>query len=183
MSQIPNYQPGTYVIDPVHSDVSFSIRHMMVAKVRGRFDDVAGTIVLGATPEESTVTATVDPASIDTRNADRDNHLRSGDFFATSEFPTWTFTSTGVRASGDEFLIDGDLQIKGVTKQVTLTVDPGGIGKDTYGQTRAGASASITINRQDFGITFNVALEQGGVMLGDDVQVSIDISAVLQDAE
>lgn len=180
MLNIPGYQPGTYVIDPVHSSIEFSIRHMMVAKVKGQFRDFEGEITLAENPEESTASATIDPSSIDTRNADRDAHLRSGDFFATDEFPNWTFASTGVRVDGDDFIVTGDMQIKGVTKSIEMKLEFGGIGADVSGATRAGATATTVIKRSEFGITFNTALETGGVMLGEDVSVTIDISAVKQ---
>lgn len=180
MQNIPGYQAGTYVIDPVHSSIEFSIRHMMVAKVKGQFVNFDGTIVLADDPEQSTAEATIDPTSVDTRNADRDNHLRSGDFFSTEEHPQWTFKSTGVRVDGDDYFIIGDMQIKGVTKSIELELEFGGIGADVTGAVRAGATATTTIKRSDFGITFNVNLETGGVMLGDDIKVTIDISAVKQ---
>lgn len=182
MQQIPGYQSGTYVIDPVHSDLQFSIRHMMVAKVRGELADVEGTIVLADEPTESSVHATIDPASIDTGNQDRDNHLRSGDFFSTDEHKEWTFRSTGAQLTEDGGEIHGDLQIKGATKPVTLDVELNGFGEDAYGNLRVGATAKTRIKRSDFGITFNVNLEKGGVMLGEDVDVTIEISAVKQDA-
>lgn len=180
LQNIPGYLPGTYAIDGAHSNVTFSIRHMMVAKVRGEIEGLEGTIVLAERPEESTIEATVDPTTINTKNADRDQHLRSGDFFATEEHPAWTFRSTGARVEGDDLFVDGDLQIKGVTKPVSLLVEFGGIGPDTWGGTRAGASARTRIKRSDFGITWNVAIESGGVMLSDDVDVEIEISSVLQ---
>lgn len=180
MQNIPGYQPGTYVIDPVHSSVEFSIRHMMVAKVRGQFTEFDGEIVLADDPAGSSVKASIDPSSIDTRNADRDNHLRSGDFFATDEYPKWTFASTAVRVDGEDFIVTGDMQIKGVTKPIELKLEFGGIGADVSGAIRAGATATAVIKRSDFGITFNTTLETGGVMLGEDVTVTIDISAVKQ---
>ena len=180
MQNIPGYQAGTYVIDPVHSSIEFSIRHMMVAKVKGQFVDFSGTIVLADDPAASTAEASIDPKSVDTRNNDRDNHLRSGDFFSTEEHPEWTFKSTGVRENGDDFVLVGDLQIKGVTKQVELVLEFGGIGADASGAIRAGATATTKIKRSDFGITFNVNLETGGVMLGDDINVVVEISAIKQ---
>ncbi len=177
---IPGYTPGTYDIDPVHSSLTFSVRHMMVAKVKGIFEGLSGTIVLGETPEASSINAEVDPATVDTRNPDRDAHLRSSDFFATEEHPKWTFTSTATKQEGDEFIVEGELQLRGTSRPVTLAVEFGGIGEDTYGQTRAGASAKFRINRYDFGISFNQTLEKGGVMLSDDVNVELEISAVKQ---
>lgn len=180
LQNIPGYQPGTYDIDGSHSNVTFSVRHMMVAKVRGEIEGLEGTIVLGEKPEESSISATVDPTTINTKNADRDAHLRSNDFFATDEHPEWTFVSTGARVDGDDFYIDGDLQLRGVTKPVSLLVEFGGIGPDTFGNTRAGASARTRVKRSDFGINWNVAIETGGVMLSDDVDVEIEISAIKQ---
>jgi polyisoprenoid-binding protein YceI len=180
LQNIPGYQPGTYVIDSSHSNVTFSVRHMMVAKVRGEVEGLEGTIVLGETPVESSITATIDPSTINTKNADRDNHLRSNDFFAIEENPEWTFVSTGAHVDGDDLYVDGDLQLRGVTKPVSLLVEFGGIGPDTWGNTRAGASARTRIKRTDFGISWNVAIETGGVMLSDDVDIEIEISAILQ---
>ncbi|WP_293697961.1 YceI family protein [uncultured Agrococcus sp.] len=180
MQNIAGYQPGTYVIDPVHSSIEFSIRHMMVAKVKGQFVDFEGEIVLADDQADSSVSATIDPSSIDTRNADRDAHLRSGDFFATDEFPKWTFVSTGVRAEGDDYVVTGDMQIRGITKSIEMKLEFGGIGADVAGAVRAGATATTVIKRSDFDITFNTTLETGGVMLGEDVTITIDISAVKQ---
>ncbi|MBO1768998.1 YceI family protein [Agrococcus sp. TF02-05] len=176
----PGYQPGTYVIDGSHSNVTFSVRHMMVAKVRGEIEGLEGTIVLAEKPEESSITATVDPSTINTKNADRDQHLRSNDFFAIDEHPEWTFVSTGGRIEGDDLYVDGDLTLRGVTKRVALLVEFGGIGPDTWGNTRAGASARTRIKRSEFGISWNVAIETGGVMLSDEVDVEIEISAIQQ---
>lgn len=180
MQTIPGYEAGTFVIDPVHSSIEFSIRHMMVAKVKGQFVEFGGEITLAENPLESNVSATINPKSVDTRNGDRDNHLRSGDFFSTEEHPEWTFTSTGVRADGDDYIVTGDMQIKGVTKPIELKLEINGIGADLSGAVRAGATATTVIKRSEFGITFNAAIETGGVMLGEDVTVTIDISAVKQ---
>lgn len=180
LHDLPGYQPGTYVIDGSHSNVTFSVRHMMVAKVRGEIEGLEGTIVLAENPEESSITATVDPSTISTKNADRDQHLRSNDFFAIDEHPEWTFVSTGGRVEGDDLYVDGDLTLRGVTKRVALLVEFGGIGPDTWGSTRAGASARTRIKRSDFGISWNVAIETGGVMLSDEVDIEIEISAIQQ---
>ena len=180
MLNIPGYQAGKFVIDPVHSSIEFSIRHMMVAKVKGQFVEFGGDITLAENPLESTVTASINPKSVDTRNGDRDNHLRSGDFFSTEEHPEWTFTSTGVRQEGGDFVVSGDMQIKGITKPIELKLELNGIGADISGAIRAGATASTVIKRSDFDITFNSTIETGGVMLGEDVTVTIDISAVKQ---
>lgn len=176
--QFPGYEPGTYTIDPAHSTVTFTVRHMMVTKVRGEMEGVEGTIVLGERPEDSTVEASIDPTTISTRNADRDAHLRSPDFFATDEHPTWTFRSTGVRQDGDDLVVDGDLQMRGVTKPVSLALEFGGFVTDPSGGKRVGASARTRVKRTDFGINWNAALETGGVVVSDDVDVELEISAV-----
>ena len=135
--EIPGYVAGTWTIDPVHSEVSFVVRHMMVSKVRGRFDKFEGTIVTAPDPLQSSVTATVDLSSVNTGEPNRDNHIRSADFFEVESHPTLTFHSTGVRPDGDNFLLDGDLTIRGTTKPVTLKLEVNGFGPDAYGGTRA----------------------------------------------
>ena len=145
--EIPGYVAGTWTIDPVHSEVSFVVRHMMVSKVRGRFDKFEGTIVTAADPLQSRVDATVDLSSVNTGEPNRDNHIRSADFFEVESHPTMTFHSTGVRPDGDDFLLDGDLTIRGTTRPVTLKLEVNGFGPDAYGGTRAGFSATTEINR------------------------------------
>ncbi len=176
---IPGYVTGTWTIDPVHSEVGFSVRHMMVSKVRGKFTSFEGSVRTGSDPLTSSVTATVDLGSIDTGSDDRDNHIRSADFFDVDAHHTMTFASTGIRADGDELRLDGDLTIKGVTKPVTFDLEIGGFGPDAYGGTRAGFSASTTINRRDFGVDFNAAMETGGVVVGDKVTVTLEIELIL----
>jgi polyisoprenoid-binding protein YceI len=177
---VPSYLAGTWDIDPVHSDVSFSVRHMMVSKVRGRFGSFSGEIVTGEDITGSSVTATIDATSIDTNNEQRDNHIRSADFFDVANHPTWTFTSTGVRAEDGELFLDGDLTIKGVTRPVTLTLAVEGFGPDAFGGTRAGFSATTTINRNDFGVDIAMPLDGGGVVVGDKVTINLEIEAVLR---
>ena len=177
---IPGYLSGTWAIDPVHSEVGFSVRHMMVSKVRGKFTTFEGQLVTGADPLASSVTATIDLTSIDTGNADRDNHVRSADFFDVDQNKTMTFRSTGVRADGADFVLDGELTLKGVTKPVSLRLELGGFGPDSYGGTRAGFTAHGEIVRSDFGVSFNAPLETGGVVLADKVTVQLEIEAVLQ---
>jgi polyisoprenoid-binding protein YceI len=179
---IPGYLTGTWAIDPVHSDVSFTVRHMMVSKVRGRFGTYEGTIVTAENPLESTVNATIDMSSIDTGNADRDAHVRSADFFNVQTHPQMTFASTSVSASGDGYAVTGDLTLHGTTKQVTLNLEPNGFGPDAWGGTRAGFTVTTEISRKDFGIEFNMPLEGGGVVLGDKINVTLEIEAVLQPA-
>ena len=182
-TRIPGYVVGTWDIDPVHSDVSFSVRHMMVSKVRGRLGAFRGEIVTAPQFTASTVAAEVDATSIDTGNAQRDGHVRSADFFEVASHPTWTFRSTGIRASGsdgDDLALDGDLTIKGVTRPVSFSLEVNGFGPDAYGGTRAGFSAATAINRADFGVDINLPLDGGGVVVGDKVQVSLEIEAVLR---
>src|SRR5207253_11400140 len=147
-TEIPGYVAGTWTIDPVHTDVSFSVRHMMVSKVRGRFATFEGEIVTGENPLDSTVNATVDLCSIDTNNEQRDDHIRSTDFFDVETHPAMTFRSTGVSADGDGFIVEGDLSLHGVARRVPLHLEAKWLGKDTYGGTRAGFSATTELKRQ-----------------------------------
>jgi polyisoprenoid-binding protein YceI len=176
---IPGYQAGTWTIDSVHSDVSFSVRHMMISKVRGNFRTFEGTIVTGETPDQSSVTASIDLASIDTGQAQRDEHIRSADFFEVEKFPTMEYRSTGLRTDGDDFVLEGELTLKGVTKSVPLALEANGFGPDAFGGFRAGFSAKTEINRTDFDVSFNSTLETGGVVLGEKVQILLEIEAVL----
>jgi polyisoprenoid-binding protein YceI len=177
---IPSYTTGTWDIDPVHSDVSFSVRHMMVSKVRGRFGAFSGQIVTGEDITGSSVQATIDATSIDTNNEQRDNHIRSADFFDVANHPTWTFTSTGVRVDDGDLFVDGELTIKGVTRPVTLALQAEGFGPDAFGGTRAGFSAATTINRNDFGVDIAMPLDGGGVVVGEKVTITLEIEAVLR---
>jgi polyisoprenoid-binding protein YceI len=182
-TEIPGYLAGTWTIDPVHSEVSFVVRHMMVSKVRGRFDKFEGTIVTAPNPLESTVTATVDLASVNTGAEDRDNHIRSGDFFEVEKHPNMTFRSTGVRSDGEGFLLDGELTIRGVTQPVTLQLEINGFGPDAYGGTRVGFSAITEINRNDFGVSYNGPIPGGGVAVSDKVTINLEVEGVLQGQE
>ncbi len=179
---IPGYLAGTWDIDGTHSDVSFSVRHLMVSKVRGRFNGVSGRLVTGADVLDSAVTAEIDVTSFDTGNAARDEHIRSADFLHAAQFPTMTYRSTGLRWDGDDLVVDGELTLHGITRAVPLTVELTGFGPDPYGGTRAGFSATTKINRKDFGIDTELPLDGGGVVVGDTVQISLDIQAVLQNA-
>src|SRR4249919_1229206 len=156
---------GTYTLDPAHTRIGFVARHAMVTKVRGSFDEFAGTAVLdGANPANSRAEVTIKAASIDTRNAQRDEHLRGNDFLAMQEYPQITFVSTGVRQSGETtFEVTGDLTIKGVTNQVTIPFEFEGAATDPFGNERVGFEGSVAINRKDYGVTWNAALEGGGV--------------------
>lgn len=167
-------------IDPSHSQAMFSVRHAMVATVRGQFKVLSGTLHIDEqNPANSMVDAQVDAASIDTRDERRDGHLRSPDFFDAATYPTINFKSTSVEPAGDgEYKIAGDLTMHGVTKPVTFKAEYGGQGKDAYGMQRAGLSATAKINRKDWGLNWNAALEAGGWLVSDDVKIEIDLSAV-----
>ena len=171
---------GTYTLDPAHTRIGFVARHAMVTKVRGSFDEFAGTAVLdGANPANSRVEVTIDAASIDTRNAQRDEHLRGNDFLAMQEYPKITFASTGVRQAGETtFEVTGNLTIKGVTNEITIPFEFEGAAKDPFGNQRVGFEGSVTINRKDYGVTWNAALEGGGVLVSDKVTLEFEISAV-----
>jgi polyisoprenoid-binding protein YceI len=176
----PQYIAGTWKLDPAHSEVTFSVKHLAISKVRGSFETFDVTIVTGEDPTNLKVDATIDVASVNTNQKDRDNHLRTSDFFLVEEYPTMTFSSTSATVDGDDFTIVGDLTLRGVTKPVTLTGEFGGIVTDGYGQTKAGATASTKINRKDFGVNWNAALEGGGFTLGDDVTINVELQVVLQ---
>ena len=170
--------PGTWTVDPSHSSVSFVARHLMVSKVRGSFGSFSGTITIAEDLLTSSVEATLDVASISTGDDGRDEHLRSGDFFDLEQFPTWTLTSTGLRADGDDYVMTADLTIKGVTRPVEFEVEFEGMATDPWGNTKAGFEATAEINRKDFGLEWNVALEAGGVLVGEKVKIELDIQAV-----
>ncbi|MEU8081686.1 YceI family protein [Catellatospora citrea] len=173
--------PGTYAIDPAHTRVGFVIKHMVVSKVRGSFKDVAGEIVIAEDPLASSVNAVVQTASIDTGVADRDNHLRTGDFLEVEKFPELTFRSTGLRAvSGEDFTLVGELTIKDVTKTVELALEFGGVNKNPWGQEIIGFTATTEIDREDYNVTWNQALETGGVLVGKTLKIEIEGEATRQ---
>jgi polyisoprenoid-binding protein YceI len=178
-ASIPGYVAGTWEIDPVHSEVGFAVRHMMVSKVRGKFDKFGGEIVTGQDLLQSSVTAEIDLSSINTGQEQRDAHIRSADFFEVEKHPTMTYRSTGLRAEGDRYVLDGDLTIKGVTRQVPLTLELNGFGPDAYGGTRAGFTATGEINRKDFDVNFS-AVQNGVVVVADRVSLHLEIEAVLK---
>jgi len=171
----------TYVIDKAHSEVSFTVRHL-VTKVRGHFSDFEGTVQLNeAHPEKSSVKLVIQTASIDTKVGDRDTHLRSADFFHAEEHPTLTFTSTKVTKNTDEdFLIEGDLSIRGTTNNVHIPTTFLGHAKDPWGGARVGFEAELVVNRKDYGLVWNAALETGGFLVGDEVRIHLSIQAVAQ---
>jgi polyisoprenoid-binding protein YceI len=172
----------TWTIDPAHSSVEFSVRHLMITTVKGRFTDVTGTVVLDELdPSASSAQITIAAASIDTREPQRDAHLRSADFFDVETFPTLTFRSREVRdATADGFTLIGDLTIHGVTREVTLEVTVEGRTRDSWGGERAGYSAAGRIKRSEFGLTWNQLLETGGVTVSDEVKILLDVQLVRQ---
>ncbi len=180
--------PGTqqtsqsaWQIDPAHSLLEFSVRHMMVSTVKGRFSQLRGSITdVADDPTRSSVEVVVDAASISTGDVNRDGHLRSADFLDVEQYPTITFTSRRIQGSRHEFTLTGDLTMHGVTRQVTLDVTLNGVGTNPYGKTVAGFSAETKINRKDWGLNWNVGLEAGGVLVSDQLKISIEIQAVKQ---
>lgn len=175
---------GRYTLDPTHSRIGFTARHAMITKVRGAFNAFEGSAVLDFdNPANSTANVSIDVASIDTRNGQRDGHLRTNDFFDAPNFPTITFVATGVRPIDDEhYALTGDLTIKGTTKSITIDFEYTGTAKDLYGNTRVGFEGSAAINRSDFGVTFNAALETGGVIVSEKIALEFEISAVKVEA-
>lgn len=172
-----------FQIDPSHSTANFSIKHMMIAKVHGGFEKMSGTLEFdAANPAASKVEATIEAASINTREPQRDAHLKSADFFDVEKFPTITFKSKSVNVAGDgELKVLGDLTIHGITKEVNLDVEgPTAEMKDPWGNIKVGVSATTKINRKDFGLTWNAALETGGILVGDDVTIALDVQFVKQ---
>ena len=177
--QIP--AAGTYELDAAHKRVGFVVRHLMVSKVRGNFAEATATITIGEDPLQSSVTASITTASVQTGNVDRDNHLRTGDFFEAEKYPTMEFRSTGIKShAGAEFVLDGELTIKDVTKPVELLVEFEGATTSPYGQAIFGFSATTEIDREDWGLTYNMALESGGVMISKTVKIEIEGEAVRQ---
>jgi polyisoprenoid-binding protein YceI len=171
--------PGVWELDPAHTTVGFVARHLMVAKVRGRFTGVSGSITVAERPEDSSVEVTIDAASIDTREEARDNHLRSPDFLDVENHPAITFRSTRVRhVEGNRWAVDGDLTIRGVTRPVTLDVEYEGLVRDPWGGERIGFSATAEIDRDDWGVSWNMPLEAGGLLVGKKVKIEIEVEAV-----
>lgn len=176
---IPGYVAGTWTIDSVHSHVGFVVRHLMVSKVRGSFTAFTGEIVTGEDLLQSSVAASIDMKSVHTGNQLRDDHLQAADFFDAAAHPTMTYASTGIRYNGENYLVDGELTVRGITKPVTLTVEPPAFGPGPEGGTKVGFSASAEINRVDFGVSYNGPIPGGGVALGEKVQLVLDIEAEL----
>ena len=182
-STIPGFIAGTWDIDTIHSEVSFVVRHLMVSKVRGRFDRFGGTIVTDADLTRSSVNVTIDASSVNTNEPTRDNHVRSADFLDVENFPTMTFVSTGIRNEQGAYAVDGDLTIRGTTRPVTLDVELNGFIADPYGGTRVGFSATAEINRDDFAVSFNGPIPgtDNAMVLSNKVQLTLEVEATLKD--
>jgi polyisoprenoid-binding protein YceI len=177
---IPGYTAGTWDIDPVHSYIGFVARHLMVSKVRGNFGTFEGQIVTAEDPTQSSATATIDATSFDTGNDQRNGDVKSEGFLDVANYPEITYRSISVHRDGDQFIAEGELTIKGVTQPVELAVEVNGIGPDPYGGTRLGLSAIGEINRNDYGISANVPLPTGGVMISEKIQLTIEVEATLK---
>lgn len=178
MSNLSTLTPGVWNVDPSHSNISFSARHLMVAKVRGRFTEFSGTVTIGDDPLQSRVEASVATASVSTHDDGRDTHLRSADFFDVEAFPEMRLVSTGIDVDGDDYVLHTDLTIKGVTKKVDFELEFDGVATDPWGNTKAGFTAEAEINRKDWGLEWNVALEAGGVLVGEKVKITLEIEAL-----
>jgi polyisoprenoid-binding protein YceI len=169
---------GTWTLDPTHTRIGFVARHMMVTKVRGSFRDFSAEVEIAEDPLASQLRAEVQMASIDTGNADRDGHLRTNDFFDVEQHPTMQLVASGFESSGDSYVMHADLTIKGVTNPVDFELELDGVGQDPWGGTRAGFTATATINRKDWGIEWNAPLETGGVLVGEKVRIELDVQLV-----
>ena len=169
---------GTWAIDASHTEASFSVRHAGISKVRGTVAVTEGTVTVGDDLDSTSVSVTLDPSTVSTGDANRDGHLKSGDFFDVEKFGQWTFVSTAVRDNGAKHVVVGDLTIHGVTQSVELDTEFNGTAVDPFGNTRAGFEATVTISRKDFGLVWNAALEAGGVLVGDKVTIALDVSII-----
>lgn len=178
MSDLSALTPGTWTVDASHSTVGFVVRHLVVAKVRGRFSEFAGSLTIAADPLQSKVEATVQAASIDTNDDGRDGHLRGADFFDVEQFPQWSLVSTGIEAAGGDYVLHTNLTIKGVTQAIDFALEFDGVATDPWGNVKAGFTAEAEVNRKDFGLEWNVALEAGGFVVGDKVKLTLEIEAV-----
>ncbi|MFD1716455.1 YceI family protein [Georgenia deserti] len=180
MSTIP---AGTYVIDPSHTEIGFSVRHAGISKVRGKFLGFSGTITVGENLADSSVNVTIEAASVDTGDANRDGHLRSPDFWDAENKPEWTFVSRAVSGTEEDLTVTGDLTINGVTRQVELQAEFNGAATDPFGNERIGFSGQTVINRKDFDLTWNAALETGGVLVGEKVTITLEVEATADAGE
>lgn len=171
---------GTWTIDPSHSHVGFWVRHLGVTKTRGRFGSFSGTVEIAERPEDSRADVSIETASVDTKDPQRDGHLRSADFFDSERFPTMTFRTTAVRRANGAWQIDGELTIRDVTRPVTLDAEFEGVEGDPWGGTRAAFTATTEINREDFGLTWNQVLESGGLLVAKKARVELEVQLVKQ---
>jgi len=169
---------GTWAVDATHTEAAFTVRHAGISKVRGSVAVTDGTVTVGDDLASTSVSVTLDPATVSTGDANRDGHLKSGDFFDVEQFGQWTFVSTEVREAGKSYVIAGDLTLHGVTQRVELETEFNGTAVDPFGNTRAGFESTVTISRKDFGITWNAALEAGGVLVSDKVAIALDVSII-----
>jgi polyisoprenoid-binding protein YceI len=178
---VPQTSTTTWNLDPAHSSAEFKVKHMMISNVKGNFSKLSGTLIRDETNHtNSRIEAVIDASSIETRDAQRDTHLKSADFFHVEKFPELSFKSTRVSIPGEgELTVEGDLTIHGVTRKVTFSVEgPTPPSKDPWGNTRIGVSATAKINRKDFGLTWNAALETGGILVGDEVTITLDVQFI-----
>ena len=173
-----NVTTGTWTLDNSHSEIAFTVRHAGISKVRGQFKDASATLEVGETLTDSKVTATIQTASFDSGDANRDAHVKGEDFFDVEKFPEISFVSNGLVAKGNSYELTGDLTIKGVTRPVTLDTEFNGVAVDPFGNTRAGVSAETTISRKDFGLTWNAILETGGVLVSDKVAINLELAFI-----
>lgn len=178
MSTPKELTPGTWTFDASHSEIGFSVRHAGISKVRGTFDQATAELHVGQNLAESKVSATIEAASFNSKDANRDAHVKGPDFFDVEQFPELTFTSTSVSGTGPDYDLTGELTIRGVSRTVTFETEFNGVAVDPFGATRAGFAAETVISRKDFGLTWNAALEAGGVLVGDKVTISIDAAFV-----
>ncbi|MCP3426900.1 YceI family protein [Rothia sp. AR01] len=176
MTTLDGLVPGAWTFDPAHSEIGFSVRHAGISTVRGTFHEAVASLEVGEDVDDSSVSATIQAASIDTGQEARDGHVKSADFFDVEAYPELTFASTAFRVEDDEVSIDGELTIRDQTRPVTLKGEFGGVAVDAFGQTRAGFSVAASISRKEFGITWNAALEAGGVLVSDKVKISLDVA-------
>jgi len=172
--------PGTWQLDASHSSVEFSARHLMVSKVRGRFTSFNGTLEIAEDPLQSSLQASVDLDSVETHDEKRDGHLRSADFFDVENHPQLTLVSTGIRPDGDDYVLSADVTARGVTVPVEFHLEFNGVERDPWGGTRAGFTATTEVNRKDWGLEWNVALEGGGLLVGEKVKINLEAEAVKQ---
>jgi len=170
---------GTWNIDPTHSVIEFSVRHLMISKVKGKFLTFSGTVTIPEDASQASVQVSIDPNSLHTGDATRDGHLRSADFLEVEKYPVAEYVSSSVRSHGDGYVVDGQLTLHGVTRPVALDLEFNGSGPDPWGNTRAGFSASTEVNRRDFGIDISMPMETGGVVVGDKVKLTIEVELIL----